>query len=141
MSKPKKPGDSLNMLIVDDDFFSRQLLKSMLLPYGNLDIAVNGEETLTAVKVAIEKGEPYDLICLDILMPVMDGQETLKQIRKFEKEKGIHGLDGVKIVMITGVNDNRNVLDAFNTGCEGYIKKPLDEDKLFELLKTLGLIK
>ncbi len=140
MDNVKKTGDALHMLIVDDDFFSRQLLKSTLLPYGNLDIAVNGEETLTAVKVAIEKGEPYDLICLDILMPVMDGQETLKEIRKYEEEKGIHGLDGAKVIMITGVNDNRNVLNAFNTGCEGYLKKPLDEDKLLALLKELGLI-
>lgn len=141
MDNVKKTGDSLNMLIVDDDFFSRQLLKSMLLPFGNLDIAVNGEETLTAFKVAHEKGEPYHLICLDILMPVMDGQETLKEIRKYEEGRGIRGLDGVKVIMVTGVDDNRNVLDAFNTGCEGYIKKPLDEDKLFELLKKLDLIK
>ena len=131
---------TLNTLIVDDDFFSRQFLKDTLKPHGDVDIAVNGEETLKAFQTAHQKGHPYDLICLDLLMPVMDAPETLKRIRKIEEEKGIHGLDGVKVVIITGIDDNRSVLDAFNTGCEGYIKKPMDEDKLLKLLNDLGLI-
>lgn len=128
------------MLIVEDEFFSRQFLKDTLSPYGQVDVAVNGKETIDAFRYALEKNEPYHLICLDILMPVMDGQETLKEIRRVEAEKGIHGMDGTKVIMVTGVDDNRNILDAFKTGCEGYIKKPIDEDKLLDLLRKLELI-
>ncbi len=135
---PKK--QPIKVLIVEDEFFSRQFLKDTLSPYGRVDIAVNGQETLEAFSHALDGQDPYHLICLDILMPVMDGQETLKKIRGIEKQRGIMGLDGVKVIMVTGVEDNRNVLDAFRSGCEGYLKKPIDEDKLLSLLEKLELI-
>jgi two-component system chemotaxis response regulator CheY len=136
-----KNKKELKMLVVDDDFFSRQLLKEILKPYGDVDTVMNGDETLMAFQAAHQKRNPYDLICLDLLMPVMNGLETLKRIRNLEEEKNIHGLDGVKVIIITGVDDNRSVFDTFNTGCEGYIRKPLDdENKLLKLMNDLGLI-
>lgn len=131
----------INVLIVEDEFFSRQFLKDTLSPWGNVDIAVNGKETLEAFTHALNAGEPYHLICLDILMPIMDGQETLKNIRRIESERGLHGLDGVKVIIITGADDHRNILNAFNVGCEGYLKKPIDEDELIGLIRKLGLIR
>lgn len=129
----------VKILVVDDDIYSRQLLKEMLLPYGNPDMAVNGDEAVKIFLMAHDEKEPYDLICLDIMMPVLNGQETLKKIRELEAEKGIHGLKGVKIIMTTALDDNRNILDAFRAGCEGYLVKPLDEDRLDELMEKLGL--
>lgn len=139
--EPLEKEKQLRFLVVDDDFFSRRFLKDLLSPYARIDIAVNGQETLEAFKLAFNDNDPYHMICLDILMPVLNGQEALKQIRQYEKENNIHGLDGVKVIMTTGVEDHKNIMGAFKAGCEGYLKKPIDDDKLFDLLKELALIK
>lgn len=131
----------MRILIVEDEFTSRRLLQHFLSPYGDCDIAVNGEEALAAFRQAHEDGQPYDLITLDIRIPKIDGLTTLKEIRSMEKEKGILGLDGIKAIMITVLSNKTNVLGAFNIGCEAYLVKPIDKQKLIEQMKTLNLIK
>jgi len=56
-------------LIVEDDFISRKILRELLLPYFEVEIAVDGEEAVTAFKLAMEAKAPYDMICMDIMMP------------------------------------------------------------------------
>ena len=73
----------MKVLIAEDDFISRKLLNTLLAPFGEVDIAANGKEAFTAVKMAIENNHPYDLICLDILMPELDGIMALKKISGF----------------------------------------------------------
>jgi len=75
-------------LIVDDDFTSRSLLQRILKEYGPANIAVNGKEALEAVRFALSSGEPYDLVCLDIMMPEMNGLDALPQMRTLEEEHG-----------------------------------------------------
>lgn len=141
MKLGKKAGDySLKILIVEDNFDSRRLMQKILAPYGECDIAVNGEEALGAFRKALDEEFSYDLICLDILMPVMDGQETLKKIREIEEARGIYGADGVKVIMTSALDDNDNILKAFRTGCEGYIPKPIKKNPLLEKIKELGLL-
>ena len=69
----------MKTLIVEDDFTSRLLLQELLKKYGRSHIAVNGLEAVEAVRLALDENEPYDLICLDILMPQMDGQLALRE--------------------------------------------------------------
>ncbi|NCC53452.1 MAG: response regulator, partial [Spartobacteria bacterium] len=71
----------MKTLIVDDDFTNRILLQAIMEEYGVAHIAVNGREAVDAVCMAMDDGVPYDLVCLDIMMPEMDGQEALKAIR------------------------------------------------------------
>ena len=138
--KKKYPDGSLKILIVEDDFYARKFLKRILAPYGDCDIAVNGEEALEAYSNSLKEEFSYDLVCLDILMPVMDGQETLKKIREIEEHHGIYGDEGVKVIMITALDDNNNILKAFRTGCEGYITKPIDKKIIMEKIAELGLL-
>ena len=133
-------AEDLKILVAEDDFFSRRFLMEKLSPYGDVHVSVNGEETIMAFSTALNDQDPYDLICLNILMPIMDGQETLKRIRRIEDERGIQGPDGVKIVMVIGEDHKSNVMNTFKSGCEGHIQKPVDEDKLIDLLKCLKLI-
>ena len=130
----------MKILIVEDDFASRKMLQKYLSPYGECDVVVDGQEALDAFSLALTENNPYDLICLDIMLPKIDGQDVLKQIRSIEKEKGIEGLEGVKIIMTTALGDTKNIMDAFKNQCEGYLQKPIERVRLIQEIRKLKLI-
>jgi two-component system chemotaxis response regulator CheY len=128
----------IKILIVEDEFLSRNLLAAYVAEYGPCDVAVDGEEAVKAVKYAYESGEPYDLVLLDIMLPVKDGQDALRDIRNYERERGIVAHDGAKIVMTTALSDARNVMEAFKSQCEAYIPKPYSKGKIDDTIRGLG---
>jgi two-component system, chemotaxis family, chemotaxis protein CheY len=130
----------MKTLIVEDDFTSRFLLNTILSPYGECHVAVNGREAVEAFGAARQEGRQYDLICLDIMMPEMDGQEALKEIRDLEDAAGIQAGKGVKVIMTTALDDPKNVMKAHYQICNGYLVKPINRVKLVEHLKHFGLI-
>jgi len=130
----------MKTLIVEDDFTSRLLLQELLKGYGPVHIAVNGNEALDAVQKALEADEPYDLICLDIMMPEMDGQEALRKIRSIEEARGIFSSEGSKIMMTTVMADLKNVSTAYMNLCDAYLTKPIQKSVLGQELRTLKLI-
>ncbi len=131
----------MRILIVEDDFIARRILKEILSSYGDCDIVVDGEEAIQAFRLAWEDGNPYELICMDIMMPNINGQEALKKIRDIEKQIGIKSTEEVKVVMITALDDPKSVIHAYyKGGATSYIVKPVERDKLLEELRLLGLI-
>ena len=128
----------MKFLIVDDDVPNRKLLHTMLEDIGHCDIAANGKEAVEYFTISLNEKDFYDVIFLDINMPVMDGHETLKNIRRIEEDNEIFLGAGVKIVMVTALRDKENVLSAFHEGCEYYLVKPFQQKKLFELLEAMG---
>ncbi|MDK2941060.1 response regulator [Acetobacterium carbinolicum] len=131
----------MKILIVEDDMVSRRFLGKFLAQYGECDIVVDGMEALDAYLIAIKEEDPYDLICLDIMMPKVDGVKVLKAIRDFEVQRGILPEEKVKIIIITALADTEFVNTAFDLGCEAYAAKPVDTDKLVEVMNKLGVIK
>jgi two-component system, chemotaxis family, chemotaxis protein CheY len=133
-------GDKdMRVLVVEDDFISRRLLCRYLEPHGECDVAVNGNEALSAFRQALLTGQYYDLICLDIMMPGMDGQETLKRIRILEREANVDAARGVKVIMTSALEDQENVLAAYNNSCAGYVVKPIEKRKFLETLQDIGI--
>jgi len=131
----------MRVLIVEDDFTSRKLLQKILSPYGEADIAVNGQEAVDAFSEALEEGNPYNLVCMDIMMPEMDGQEALRKIREIEKSRGVKSADEVKVVMTTALDDPKNVVEAYyKGGATSYVPKPIDRQLFLQLLRNLSLI-
>lgn len=131
----------MRILIVEDEFVSRRVLKEFLSPYGECDMVVDGEEAIEAFRLAWEEGDPYELICLDIMMPNIDGQEALMKIREIEKELGVKGQDEVKVIMVTALDDPKTVVEAFyKGGATSYIVKPVEREKLLKEVRSLCLI-
>ena len=99
----------MKSLVADDDFIVRKIMQDILSSYGECHIAANGNEALLAFKMALEVSNPYDLVCLDIMMPEINGQETLTKIREIEKKRNTSGVPDVKIIMITSKEDTDNI--------------------------------
>jgi two-component system chemotaxis response regulator CheY len=130
----------MRFLVVDDDFQARSLMQRLLHPYGLTEVATDGEEAVEAFRLALEQGEPYDLITLDILMPNVDGQEALREIREVEKEMRIPEDRAVKVIMVSGLDDAKEVHDAFFLGgATSYLVKPVHNQALFDEIAALGL--
>ena len=130
----------MRILLEEYNFVTRKLMVAILSQYGECDVAVDGMEAVDAFLMALEDGKPYDLICLDIMMPVMDGFQALVGIRNLEKERDIPQEKAVKVIMTTALNDESNVKMAFELGCTVYSGKPIDQERFEQAMKKLGLI-
>ena len=130
----------MKILIAEDDFASRKFMLRFLSKYGECDVTVDGLEAVDAFLMALESGEGYDLVCLDIMMPAMDGYQALKAIRDIEVEKNIPENKRAKIIMTTALNEGRNVSKAFELGCVAYAGKPIDQEKFESVLRKIELI-
>lgn len=131
----------MKILIVEDEVVSQALLTEMLSSYGTCHVVTDGLEAVEAVRVGFDTDERYDLICLDIVLPKMDGQAVLGEIRRMEKERGLIGTDKSKVVMTTVLDDSENIMEAFIQGqCEAYLTKPISKAKLKNQLVDLGVI-
>jgi two-component system, chemotaxis family, chemotaxis protein CheY len=130
----------MKTLVVEDDFTSRLLLQELLKGYGEVHVAVNGKEAVATVENALAEGAPYSLICLDIMMPEMDGQQALTEIRKLEEQRGTISTEGMKIIMTTALDNIKSVSAAYEQLCDGYLVKPIDKTKLTAQLRELQLI-
>jgi two-component system chemotaxis response regulator CheY len=135
-------GNKIRILIVEDEFISRILLKEMLAPFGDCDTATDGREAVDVLEKSYSLPENrYDLVCLDIMMPKMSGHEVLREMRRIEKENGIYGPDAAKVLMVTALDDAKNIMEALVDGhCQAYLTKPISRARLEEQLRQLRLI-
>tara|TARA_R110001583_G_scaffold16155_1_gene65604 strand:+ start:1955 stop:3985 length:2031 start_codon:yes stop_codon:yes gene_type:complete len=114
---------SLKVLIVEDDNISRNFLELLVKPLSKqVIVAENGFE---AVK-SFEENQDVDLILMDMKMPVMDGYEATRQIRKVNKDVIIIAQTAYSLI-----GDRDKSIEA---GCNDYITKPIFKDKLFNLI-------
>jgi two-component system chemotaxis response regulator CheY len=125
-------------LIVDDDFSSRLLLQRFLAELGETNVASEGQEAVSAVRAALAMNAPYDLICLDILMPGLDGQQALEAIRALEAgAEGGQPSKRARVVVTTALGGD--ALDAVREQADAYLFKPVRKERLIETVRQLGL--
>lgn len=127
------------ILLAEDDFSSRILLQAFLSRYGQCHVASNGREAVEAFASARERGQAYSLICMDIMMPEMDGQTAVRKIREMEEADGTLSSSGCRIIMTTALNDVQSVVDSFRSLCDAYLIKPVDLSQLLTLIDDLHL--
>ena len=106
-------GGIASILVVDDN---PKFLEDALPMYGyDVTVAMDG---LAALKILSEEGKEFDLILLDVMMPNMDGWDTLKAIRKNKKT------EHTPVIMITAVSEDQKVVSGLKIGADDYIVKP-----------------
>jgi two-component system chemotaxis response regulator CheY len=131
---------TMKSLVVEDEFVARCVLQRFLARYGECDVAVDGDEALTAVTQALANSTAYDLICLDIGLPKLNGQDVLERIRELERERNIQIGQGCRVIMTTITSSTSHVLGAFRGGADAYLTKPISLAALSQELKTLRLV-
>lgn len=130
----------MRILVAEDEMVSRKFLSKFLSQYGECDIAVDGLEAINAFMISMKDKKPYDLLCLDIMMPRIDGVKVLKTIRDIETQKGLLPEKRIKIIMTTALAETELVQTAFDYGCDAYASKPINIENFVLVLKKLGLI-
>jgi len=129
----------MKVLVVEDDSTSRNILQHLLKPYGETQAAADGDQAVKAVINALDAGKPFDLICLDIMLPEKDGQTVLKEVRALEAGRGIAPGKGSRVIMTSALSDKNNLLSAIPL-CDAYLVKPIDRNDLMFYLRRFGLI-
>jgi two-component system chemotaxis response regulator CheY len=130
----------MKSLVVEDEFVARCVLQRFLARYGECDVAVDGDEAVSAVVEALTKGASYDLVCLDIGLPKRDGQDVLERIRELELERGLQIGQGCRVIMTTVTTASTYVIGAFRGGADAYLTKPINLPQLTQELRTLRLV-
>ncbi|WP_045210861.1 response regulator [Desulfonatronovibrio magnus] len=131
----------MKALIVEDDLTSRMLLEKILSPFFQCHSVENGLEAVNIFREAHENQAPYDLLALDIMMPIMDGHSALMAIREIESKLQVPPGQEIKVVMTTSLSDSKSITEAFSSGqADGYITKPFSKNKVLEVLQDLHLL-
>lgn len=129
----------MKILIVEDDITSRTYLRILLEKYGICDVVADGIEAFDRFVKAFNENNPFDLICLDIMMPKVDGVKVLKAIRDYEKQKEAVAEKKVKVIMTTALADKEFAAGAIEMGCDAFVPKPIQSDAFIHILKEMGM--
>jgi PAS domain S-box-containing protein len=133
-AKPEGEVRPLHILLVEDTADNRLLILAYLKKTPHtVDTAENGQEALDAVIAAGSNG--FDLVFMDMQMPVMDGYESTSRIREFEAEKGLPHTPIVALTAFALTDETKKAIDA---GCDGYVTKPVKKATLLEAVAEYG---
>lgn len=113
----------MNLLIVDDNDNNRRLIKAFLKQTAyNLYMAENGEVAVEKLKAA-----QYDLVLMDIEMPIMDGYTATLKIRQWEKE---NRLEATPIIAVSAHALDEHAQKSLDAGCTAHLSKPIKKSQL-----------
>ena len=127
----------MKSLAVDDDLTTRLIMEQTLSHFGEVDQCADGAAAVEMSTHALEGGHPYDVICLDIMMPNMSGLEALKLIRHAEQSRGLVPAHAAKVIIMTGADDSDTIRQAFKELCDAYVVKPIDPAELLNIVYCL----
>ena len=122
--KRSKDGQPVRYLIVDDSVFARKNLARMIETFGG-QVAAEAGDGLTAIS-EFDRVHP-DIVLMDITMPQMEGIESVERIVRQHPD--------ARIVMVSSVGYQENILAALQKGAKHFVQKPVKPEVLYEILR------
>lgn len=129
----------MKVLVAEDDEASGKFLSKLLQRYGEVTLAKDGMEAVNKFVESVSSGEEYDLVCLDIMMPKLDGYKVLQSIRDAERKLGIPRISRCKVIMISALDEDFDA-SYVSSDYDDYICKPIDIMKFDGIIRKLGLL-
>ena len=129
----------MRALIAEDDAASGKFLKKLLEHHGDVVLCTNGLDAVNAFVEGIQNGQKFDLVCLDIMMPKIDGYKALQAIRDAERKLGTPRISRVKVVMVSALDEEFDASYAVDD-YDDYLCKPIDVMKFENIIRKLDLI-
>lgn len=111
----------MNILVIDDDLTMLHTMEHYLRGAGTVTAVCNGRQALQQARM-----QRFDVILLDLEMPVMNGFQTLDQLRNLEE------CINTPVIMITGKSDKYSVMNSISMGIDGYLVKPVRQEELLQ---------
>ena len=128
-------------LVVDDDEMGRLMLQDFLSEFAACDCAVNGREALDLFEKALAGGIPYDMLCVDLIMPEMNGLALIRKIRAIEKIHPFFSDIHTRIFVISASDSTWEKADlVLDNLCDDFITKPFNRDSLKADLYKYNLV-
>ncbi len=129
----------MRVLIAEDDIASGKFMEKLLSKYGDVVVARDGIAAVDEFVNAVNNDERFDLVCMDIMMPKIDGYKALASIRDAERKLGLARDSRCKVVMISALDEGFDSSLA-SDDYEEYICKPIDIVQFDSVIKKLGLV-
>jgi len=129
----------MKVLVAEDDVASGKFMQKLLIKYGDVVVARDGIAAVDEFVNAVNSNERFDLVCMDIMMPKIDGYKALASIRDAERKLGLARDSRCKVIMISALDegfDDNYASDDY----EEYMCKPIDIIKFDSVIKKLGLM-
>ncbi len=127
-------------LIVEDNAVNREFMLMLLDNRGECVCARSGEEALTLFTTGLKNNAPYDCVFMDIMLPGIDGLQTLETMRAVEQEQGISLNEQSKAIITSAIDSPATINRAFFQGqAISYLTKPFSIDKFRKELDNFGL--
>ncbi len=131
----------LRVLIIEDEPVNRQYLLLALRKHGECLAVDSGEAGLVAHRRALDQGQPFDVVFLDIQLPGINGLKALELLRAEEDERDIPEASRAQVIVTTVMDDDQTALRAFIQGhAASFLTKPFRTGQLEDELLKLGLV-
>jgi two-component system chemotaxis response regulator CheY len=130
----------MKILVAEDDAANRKFLTKLLGKYGDVTVVGDGFQAVKSYMEALDERDPYRLVCLDVMMPKIDGYKALDAIRDMEGKNALTPQERAKIVMISALDEGGFDEELAGNQYDCYMSKPIDILEFEMNLKRMGLI-
>lgn len=127
----------MKSLVIDDSKLIGLIMQETLERYGSCDVAFNPVDGFNKYVKSVNGNIPYDVIYLDLIMPIYNGYQILEMIRNYENSRGVKN---AIIIIVSGLYDEENKKKAMALGADAYFMKPFNIDEFTEFFKDKGLL-
>jgi two-component system chemotaxis response regulator CheY len=129
----------MRTLIVEDSLINQEFLKMIMSSWGECHVADCGEQAIDAFAGALESA-PFDIVFMDVMLPGIDGIQTLERMRELERGRGIPPEQGIRAIITTALDDEADNAPPHGDHGASRLPKPVRQDAVERELRRLGLI-